>query len=305
MMKKESKFFAFVIILSVLLGTFFLPLALAGDRLKVAVSILPQKYFVQKIGGDLVDVSVMVLPGASPATYEPKPQQMVNLTKSRVYFAIGVPFETVWLRKFGTFNPKMTIVSTQAGIEKIPMKAHLHDPHEAERHPENAAHPGIKDPHIWLSPPMVMLQARNILHGLLTVDPGHRASYEANYRRFISEVADLDIRLTNRFKGTAQGAAFMVYHPSWDYFARAYGLKQIPIEMEGKNPTSRELKELISMARRDGIRVIFVQPQFSTKSANTIAGAIEGKVMVANPLALNWSENLAEVATAFASTFNR
>ena len=166
---------------------------------------------------------------------------------------------------------------------------------------KTTTHAGIKDPHIWLAPPLVMLQARNIPDGLLKVDPDQREVYEAKYDRFISELVALDIKIINQFKGTNQGARFMVYHPSWGYFARAYGLKQIPIEMEGKNPTARELHDLIRMARRDGIRVIFVQPQFSTKSANTIAKAIGGQVMFADPLALNWAENLEEVAAGFAS----
>ena len=281
---------------------FLLPVVSAEDRLKVAVSILPQKYFVEKIGGDRAEISVMVLPGSSPATYEPKPRQMANLAKAAIYFAVGVPFETVWLEKFKTMNPKMTVVPTQAGIEKISMKAHVHDSHETEIHSEHAAPSGIKDPHVWLSPPLVMLQARNILNGFIEVDPKHKASYEANYKEFIGEVANLDIRLINQFQGTVRSKGFMVYHPSWGYFARAYGLKQIPIEMEGKDPTAKGIRELVDMARTNGIKVIFVQPQFSTRSADTIAKSIDGSVMVADPLAENWAENLLKVAKAFKST---
>ena len=279
--------------------------ASAGDPLPVTVSILPQKYFVERIGGDRVDVSVMVLPGASPATYEPKPRQMVNLAKSKIYFAIGVPFETHWLRKFRDFSPQMTIVATQSGIQKIPMKAHLHEKDEKEKDGKTAVHTEIKDPHIWLAPPLVMLQARNILAGLLKADPEHGKLYQANYKKFVRELVDLDLKLMGRFEGVVQGARFMVYHPAWGYFARAYGLEQIPIEMEGKNPTPRELQELIAMARKDGIKVIFVQPQFSVKSADTIAKAIGGRVMFADSLALDWAGNLVNVAKAFESTLNR
>ncbi|MBL7211597.1 MAG: zinc ABC transporter substrate-binding protein [Desulfobacteraceae bacterium] len=300
-MKKKSRLFAFVIIPSFLLGTFFTSLAFAGDPLKVTVSIVPQKYFVKKIAGDLVDVSVMVLPGANPATYEPKPQQMVGLTKSRIYFAIGVPFETVWLGKYESFNPEMTIVATQAGIEKIPMKAHLHNNEKGGADNKTTAHAAIKDPHIWLSPPLVMLQARNILDGFLKVDPAHRETYEDNYKKFISEVVELDLKIRNQFIGTDQGTRFMVYHPAWGYFARAYGLKQIPVEIEGKEPTPKVLQRLIHNAKKDGIRVIFVQPQFSTKSANTIARAIKGQVMFADPLELDWALNLSKVVKGFAS----
>ncbi len=300
-MKKKPKFVLFAMCLPCLLGMSLPAPAPAEDRLPVTVSILPQKYFVQKIGGDRVNVSVMVLPGASPATYEPKPQQMVNLTKSKLYFAIGVLFETHWLKKFKGFSPQMAIVSTQSGIEKISMKAHLHNEHEGKEDTKTAAHTEIKDPHIWLAPPLVMLQARNILEGLLTVDPEHREIYEANYKKFIRELVDLDLKLIKQFKDSAQGTQFMVYHPAWGYFAWAYGLEQVPIEMEGKNPTPRGLQALIGMAQKHGIKVIFVQPQFSIRSANTIAKAIGGRVMFADPLALNWAENLEKVAAGFES----
>jgi zinc transport system substrate-binding protein len=296
-MKDTQKAFLTAMTLFCLLGLFPLRPALAGEPVKATVSILPQKFFVEKIGGDRVDVTVMVLPGASPATYEPKPQQMARLMESKAYFAIGAPFETHWLGKFATFNPKMEIVLTQAGIAKLPMTSHHHEEGEAGHTRES--HDEMLDPHIWLSPPLVMLQARNILEGLLKIAPGHREFFEANYGKFIHEVADLDLRIMNRFKGKAQGSRFMIYHPAWGYFARAYGLKQIPVELEGKEPTPRELQELIVLAKKDGIKVIFVQPQFSIKSAETIAKAIGGKVMKADPLALNWADNLEEVAAAF------
>ncbi len=300
-MKKKSKIVLLAMSLSCLLSISLPVPAPAGDRLPVIVSILPQKYFVQKIGGDRVDISVMVLPGANPATYEPKPQQMVNLTKSKLYFAIGVLFETHWLKKFAGFNPQMTIVSTQSGIEKISMKAHLHNENEGKEDAKTAAHTEIKDPHIWLAPPLVMLQARNILEGLLKVDPQHGETYKANYGRFVRELVDLDLKLIKQFKDSAEGTQFMVYHPAWGYFAWAYGLEQIPIEMEGKNPTPKELQALIGMAKKNSIKVIFVQPQFSIKSANTIAKEIGGQVMFADPLALNWAENLEKVAAGFES----
>lgn len=300
-MKKKAKAYLLAMTLACLAGLWLLSPALAKEAIKVTVSILPQKYFVEKIGGDRVDVTVMVLPGASPATYEPKPQQMVQLSESRVYFAIGVPFEGVWLEKFQSLNPQMTLVPTQTGVEKIPMRAHVHHDHHHPPKQGSATHSGMPDPHIWLSPPLVLLQARNIFHALCKADPEHAKSYEANYRAFVDELVDLDMDLMQKFKGADQGKRFMVYHPAWGYFAGAYGLEQIPIEMEGKEPTPKDLQQLITLARKEGIRVIFVQPQFSTKSAETIAKAIQGSVMVADPLALDWAENLLRAASAFGS----
>jgi len=285
-------------ILFFLLGISFLSPASAGKPLKVTVSILPQKYFVQKIGGDLVDISVMVLPGSSPATYEPKPKQMVKLTESKIYFAIGVSFEAVWLKKFAGVNPEMRIITTQNGIEKIPMIRHLHNDKE-RYHGKAVAHAGTKDPHIWLSPPLVMLQARNILNALMRVDPTNRKIYESNYKSFVTELVDLDLKISNLFAAAGQCTRFMVYHPAWGYFAKAYDLIQIPVEMEGKRPTPKGLQQLIRSAKQDGIKVVFVQPQFSTKSAHTIAKAIGGRVVFADPLAFNWAKNLLLVARQF------
>ncbi|MCP4667778.1 MAG: zinc ABC transporter solute-binding protein [Deltaproteobacteria bacterium] len=274
--------------------------AWGAEKLQVSVSIIPQKYFVRKIGADLVDVNVMVLPGASPATYEPKPKQMALLTESKIYFAIGVPFEKVWLERFAAVHPRMVIVHSEEGIEKMPMKAdHRHE--EADQHKGDGHAHGIRDPHIWLSPPLVKIVARNILHALLKTDPLHRVFFEANYRAFCAEIDGLDEELKEIFSGRGPGIDFMVYHPAWGYFARAYGLNQIPIEMEGKEPKPRALKNIIGQARDKGVKVIFVQPQFSGKSARTIARAMGGRVIVADPLAPDWAENLRKVAEAFRS----
>ena len=259
-----------------------------GWKVKTFVSIVPQKYFVDKIGGELVDVSVMVLPGNSPATYEPKPKQMVSLSGTKVYFAIGIHFERVWLKKITAINPKMLLVHTEAGIEKTNMNADKRD--------------GIKDPHIWLSPPLVMIQARNILSALLKVDPGNSSIYEKNYKKFIMEIVDLDAELRGIFLGK-EGASFMVFHPAWGYFARTYGLKMFPIESEGKDPKPAALHRLIKKAKEHDINVVFVQPEFSIKSAKIIAKEIGGQVAFASPLALNWKKNLKEVAAKFQAAF--
>jgi zinc transport system substrate-binding protein len=279
-----------------IVGFVAIPNASAIDRIAVFVSIVPQKFFVEQIGKDLVDVQVMVEPGASPATYEPKPAQMATISKARIYFSIGVPFENTWLKKIASANPKMRIVHTEHGIQKIPMAAHHHD--EEKDHQRESHDHGVLDPHIWLSPPLVMVQARNILTALQEVDPAHHAVYEANYKAFITMLVDLDGELRSVFTGK-QGLQFMVFHPAWGYFANAYGLKQVPIEIEGKEPKPAQLKKLIDHAREHQIKVVFVQPQFSSKSAEQVAKEIGGQVAFVDPLALNWPENIREVATKF------
>ena len=215
----------------------------AADKLPVFVTIAPQRYFVQKIGKDLVEVHVMVPPGADPHTFEPKPQQMIAMANAKLYFAIGIDFEVARLDKIISTNPQIKVVHTDQGIQKIPMSnSGRNDVHhqETERneerdHPQEGRHlkdeeyqgRGSLDPHIWLSPPLVMIQARNILNALKDVDPTHRSYYEANYNAFISELETLDVDLKNIFAGK-RGLGFMVFHPSWGYFAHSYGLVQVP-----------------------------------------------------------------------------
>ena len=304
-MKRFVKLFTVISVIAV----FYAP-AWAKTPVPVFVSIVPQQYFVQQIGKDKVDVSVMVQPGASPATYEPKPAQMVKLSKTRLYFSIGVPFETFWLDKIASANPDMTIVHTDKGIEKQPMAAHHHEKeYQADHHDDKTkidadhdheddhGHAGL-DPHIWLSPKLVKIQAGYMLDALATTDPENKDFYTANYTAFIKEIDALDQDLTRMLTDNA-GMQFMVFHPAWGYFARDYNLKMIPIEIEGKAPKPAKLQELIAHARVEGIKVVFVQPQFSTKSAELVAKEINGQVMRANPLALDWLDNMKKMAEQF------
>lgn len=299
-----------------------LALCLASPALAampVTVSIVPQKYFVEQIGGDLVDVSVMVQPGASPASYEPKPRQMAQLSKARIYFSIGVPFEAAWLDRIRSANEDMSVIAMDENIDKLPMAEHHHheeqateehgDHHHAheghhEEHGhdhagEHHGHNGIPDPHVWTAPPLVRVMAGTIRDALINEDPQNQSVYEANYETFVKKIDSVDAKLRAIFKDVGLHNRFMVYHPSWGYFAKTYGLTQIPIELEGKQPGPRELAELIQHAKQEGIRVIFVQPQFSEKSAQLIAKAINGSVIKADPLAYDWPENLLKVGKGF------
>jgi len=303
------------------LTVFVICMFLAGPpahaaKVKTFVSITPQQYFVQKIGGDLVEVSILVPTGADPHTYEPKPQQMAELTKTAIYFAVGIDFEKAWIKRIAANNPGMRIVHTDAGIEKMTLAAHhyhepdkghpaSHDKKELTSGAGKAHHhqnTGTPDPHVWLSPPLVKTQAKHIADELVTVDSANRTRYEENLSAFLREIEALDAELQSLFAGSP-GARFMVFHPSWGYFAHAYGLEQVPIEIEGKDPKPAQLKELIHFARENGIRVVFVQPQFSVKSAEMVAREIGGQVVVADSLAGDWAENLREVGRKFKAAF--
>ncbi len=291
-----------------LLTPVWLPPAEA-KQVNAFVSIPPQQYFVKKIGGELVGISVLVPPGADPHTYEPKPRQMAELAQTAVYFAVGIDFEQAWLKKIAAANPGMRIVQTDAGIEKIALAEHHHHVQKGHTHshdPKKATHghdhAGAPDPHVWLSPLLVRIQARHIADALAAVDSANRTRYEENLAGFLREIDALDAELKALFAGNS-GARFMVFHPSWGYFAQAYGLEQVPIEIEGKAPKPAQLKELIHHAREQGIKVIFVQPQFSAKSAEMVAREIKGQVVAVDPLAANWAENLREVGRRFKAAF--
>ena len=170
----------------------------------------------------------------------------------------------------------------------------------AFRHKADAFHKahGILDPHIWTAPPLVKTQAQTILTGLQRVDPDHGTTYEENYRTFISRVEDLDNEFRELFDGKHEHP-FLVFHPSWGYFAQTYDLKQVPIEIEGKNPKPAQLRELIDYAKAHDIKVIFAQPQFSSKNVKQLAQEIGGQVVFVDPLAFNWFDNLRTVANKF------
>ncbi|WP_320171954.1 metal ABC transporter solute-binding protein, Zn/Mn family [Maridesulfovibrio sp.] len=273
-----------------------------ADPLQITVSIVPQKYFVEKIGADLVQVNVMVRPGSSPATYEPQPRQMAQLSRAEIYYAIGVPFERAWLPRFKGANADLNIVDLSREVVRVPMQDHVHHSGEPKHVPmDKGEHHDnfIADPHIWLSPPLVRVMAMKIRDTLIEKDPVHESLYRNNYIKFAAEIDSLDTELLKLFSDAPRGAGFMVYHPSWGYFARSYGLRQIPIEIEGKEPSPKEMGELIEIARKNSVSAIFIQPQFSRKSAEAIASSIGAAVLVADPLAEDWAENLRNAAAAF------
>jgi zinc transport system substrate-binding protein len=274
------------IALMIALCAFPAGVASALAPLPVFVSILPQKYFVERVGGGQVGVSVMVGPGQSPETYEPTPRQMTALSRARLYFSIGVAFEDTWMRRIQAANPALRVVAMQRGVALLPLTG-------------RGSEPGGTDPHVWTSPPRVKIIAATIRDALVEADPGHRGEFESNYRAFIAELDALDRDIRGILLST-KGKPFMVFHPAWGYFAQDYGLRQIPIEAEGKEPGAKSLAGVIDLGKREGVKVIFVQAQFSRRTAETIAAAIGARVVAVDPLAEKYPENLLRVAREFA-----
>jgi len=424
------------IILTSLLGTTSLLLA----KVNVMVSIIPQQTFVEKIGGDKVNVTTMVRPGSDPHTYAPKPSQMVALSKAEVYFPIKVEFENAWLDKFIYHNQSMKIADMTQGItfveldkpkyaysnneksETLPYEwlglfelkqgtytwsfakvsgqyadpkmkflmleaegnstqdikdyknraksffnhqnslsvkdgnslnakerfytLHFdetkeqtlftldilksgqylffteHMPFEFEdkehflkdlarndieptlQEPKSGAHHhhhGGLDPHTWTVPYNVKIMAKNIYETLVSLDAENEIYYQENYKRFLEEIEQTDREIREILLSVPKGSQFMVFHPSWGYFAKAFGLVQLSVEVDGKEPKPRILKQIIDEARKQNIKAIFTQKEFSDKSAKVIAHELNVKVIKETPLASNWSENLIKKAHAIAN----
>lgn len=256
--------------------------AAAGARPIVVVSVLPQAFFVEKLAGGLVDVEVLIPPGANEASFEPTMQQMQAISRAKVYVKVGHPhflFEAAWLDRLLAGNSAMRVVDGSAGA-----------PQDAE------------DPHIWVSPACVRAMAGNIAAALVLVLPDQAAAIGANLTAFQSEIDALDADLRTVLKPYA-GREFLVFHPSWGYFAHEYGLVQVSIASEAKEPSPKQLASIIDHARSKGIRDIFVQPQFSRQQADLVAQQLGGRVVVIDPLARDWLANLRLVAEALRRSF--
>lgn len=255
-------------------------------RVGVAVTILPQAEFVEKVGGEKVRVTVMVPPGASPHTYEPKPAQMAALAEAEMYAKVGsgVEFELVWMDKLVATNKELVVVDCSKGVTLREMVAEEEPEEEDEHH-------GRMDPHIWMSPVNARIMVSNICDGLVAVDPANRGYYEQNRDAYRQQLEEIDREMREGL-AAVKNRRFMVYHPAFGYFAAEYGLTMIPIEEEGKEPTAAGLKRLIEQAKAQGIRVIFAEPQFNPKSAEVIAEAIGGRVVLIDSLAKDYIGNL-------------
>ncbi len=245
------------------------------------VSILPQAYFVERVGGSHVEVEVLVGPGQSPATFELTPKQMARLTRADAYFRIGLPFEKRLVGKIQTALSDLRVVDTRQGIKLRTM--------EHEHHNDGS------DPHIWLDPMLVKVQAATVCEELCRLDPVNATEYEENLKAFKADLDEVDARITQALE-PLKGRKFYVFHPSYGYFGDAYGLTQVAVEVEGKEPSARRLAALIDQAKEDSVKVIFVQPQFSAKSAEAVAEAIEGVVVPIDPLARDYLKNLEDIA---------
>lgn len=285
----------------------------AESQILVAVSILPQAEFVEAVGGDKVKPIVMIPPGASPATHEPTPGQLKAISAAQMYAMVGsgLAFEEVWLDKLKAVNQEMLLVDCSKGITLRDMETSFSvaasksgeaklgfENMEKQESKAEAPHFG-KDPHIWNSPINAKVMVENIYQGLQRLDPENESYYRQNRDAYLFKLETLDAKIRKELEGQ-KNRTFMVFHPSWGYFADEYGLLMLPLEIEGKEPSGQNLARVITLAKEKNIKVIFIQSQFSTRSAEAVAEEIGGEVVAVDPLAQNYIENMEEVSGIFA-----
>jgi len=244
----------------------------ASHRINVATTIAPLGEFVKAVGGEKVDVILVVPPGAEPHTFEPTPSLMVDMAKTNLYVMNGAGLE-FWMDKLLEANKKMTVVDSSQGIALL---------QESEDE---------MDPHIWLSLRNAVVQVNNICSGLILVDPQNKEYYIKNRDDYLEKLKTLDMELNSTFAGK-KSKIFIVHHPAWTYFAKDYDLSQVPLMENEKEPGPKYLGEVIELARENNITTIFIEPEFNPKSAEVIAREMNARIVTIDPLAGNYLDNL-------------
>lgn len=267
----------------------------AEPAINIVTTIQPLEYFIEQIGGKYVFVATMIPPGGNPHTYEPTPGQMNSVSRADLYVKLGsgVEFELMWMKRLESLNTNMAVCDVSEGIELIDAGINSHAfEHDLSGHVHES-----KDPHIWLSPVNGIIIARNILRALIEIDPANSEYYSDNASRLTNELNLLTTEIDKRLKGLEK-RVFLVFHPSWGYFARDFDLVQIPVESDGKEITPYRLSRIIETAREKGIRTVFASPQFSERSASVVANEINGNLLMIDPMKKEYIENLRTVSVA-------
>jgi len=278
-----------------LFGLALLAVTAAHARdLTAVVSILPQAYFLERVGGEGLAVEVLVGPGQSPHTYEPTPKQMASLGSADLYVRIGIPFEEALARKVASLAPNLMVVEGWQGIELQPMAEADHG------HPVGDHDHGRLDPHFWLDPLLVKVHAATVCEALCRLDPQRAPEFRANLAALQADLDALHARLQARLAAVA-GRTMYVFHPAYGYLAHRYGLEQVAVQVEGKEPSARQTAELVERARAAGVSALFVQPQFSSRAAEVIAEAVGAELVPLDPLARDYIANMDRMAELVAA----
>ncbi len=267
----------------------------------VVVTISPQAFLVERLAGDLLEIEVMVPPGRAPETYEPTPSQTTRLSNAKIYYSVDVPFERSFLERVRNNLPHLLVVDTTEGIEKREIEEHSHG--EAEDHGHEHSHDhGILDPHVWLDPILMLQMAETMKDTLQETYPEWSTTFEENYATLKEDLEKLDRSIAARLQ-PFEGKSIYVFHPAYGYFCDRFGLVQVPVESAGKEPNSKAFVELIEKAKKDGVISLFVQPQFSSSTVDTLAQEIGGRVIKIDPLESDYLMNLESIAEQIALSF--
>lgn len=266
------------------------------SRLKVHVSIQPQKFFVERLVKEKGDVEVLINPGKSPVIYSPSPDQIKRLIQSDIYFRIGVPFENGLLYKIRNIAPDLMIVDARQDILSRDIK-------QSYNNSDSSQETG-QDPHIWMNPVLLKIQVRTMLNTLVKFDKENQLFYESNFREIIKDLDVLHESLT-LILAPFKGSNFFVFHPAFGYFAEQYGLHQIAVEKMGRSPRGRELSSIIKMAKQQKLKVIFAEPQFDQTAVQKIAKTINGSVIFIDPLAYDYLSNMETIANEIVKGLNK
>lgn len=261
----------------------------------IAVSIQPQRYFLEKIVGDKFDVLCLLAQGSNPEAYEPSFNHLMNLEKSKAYFCMGnIGFELAILNRVKTNNPELQIINTSEGID------YLHGTHSgvlADEHEHHHGHSHEVDPHVWTSVENAKIIAQNMYKAVLELDSHNKKYYTKNYNALVAELLELENELNGKMEGV-KGITFAVWHPSLSYFARDYGLTQIAMENEGKEVPAAVLKKEIDMAREQNVKVLFFQKEFDSRQIQTINEQLGATMVEINPMAYEWADEMRKIADA-------
>ena len=280
-------------------------LIINNEEIIVSVSILPQKFFVQKIAGDKVTVNTLIPNGASPTLYEPNPMQLKELEKSSIYFKVGhpnFPFEKRCFEELTKNNKNLLSIDMFKGVNYISYAdEHHHHSHDKKDNNTKKIH---TDSHLWTSPENVKVAAAVILESLSKIDSKNVGFYKKRYDKFIEEINLLQNRIKTLFNNNKSNKKFLVFHPSWGYFANEYNLEQFSVEVDGKTPSAKSLMDVVKKAKENNIKVIFVQEGFSNSSAKVIAKELDADVITISPLRENWLENIEDVARVISGISN-
>lgn len=257
-----------------------------NDKIGVVVSLGPQEEFVKAVGGDKVDVTLMVPSNADPHTYEPLANQLSRVSNAKMYAELGTPieFEVNYMDKIRAINPNMLVLNTSKGIKLIPNSA------------ENES--TTMDPHDYVDPKNAKIMVNNIYQGLVQIDPADKDYYQKNRDSYLQQLDDLDKNTTKLLKGK-QGTYILIYHPAFGYYTKDYNLTQVGAMINDEEPSPQRIAMMVNIAKQNNITVIYTEPQYDTKFMQSIASQIGAQVLNVNDLDEHYIKNMEDIATEF------